>query len=82
MGNVVGSNIFNMFWVLGVSSTIRPLPFQPASTIDAGVAALGSALLFLWAFVGFRRRAIERYEGVILLVLYAGYLGYLVTYRT
>ena len=82
VGNIVGSNIFNMFWVLGVAATIRPLPFRPESSIDVGVAALGSVLLFLWVFVGFRRRCLERYEGVIFLLIYAGYLAYLVRFRT
>jgi cation:H+ antiporter len=81
VGNVVGSNIFNMFWILGVASTIRPLPFPPEANIDVAVAALASILLLLWVFVGFRRRCLERYEGAIFLILYAAYLVYLVKFR-
>jgi len=81
VGNVVGSNIFNMFWVLGVAATIRPLPFRPEANIDVAVAALASVLLFGWVFVGFRRRCLERYEGAIFLILYAAYLVYLVKFR-
>ncbi|MDI6791585.1 MAG: calcium/sodium antiporter [bacterium] len=44
VGNVVGSNIFNIFFVLGISSIIKPLPFQVKSNIDIGVAILAIAL--------------------------------------
>ena len=45
VGNVVGSNIWNIFFVLGVSSTIKPLPFQTKSILDIGVVVLASLLL-------------------------------------
>ena len=48
---------------------------------SASVAAGGSALLFLFMFLGRKPRTLERYEGIIFLLLYAGYLGYLVTCR-
>jgi len=73
VGNVVGSNIFNIFFVLGISSTIKPLPFQSRSNFDLGVVLVSSLLLFLTMWTG-RRRTLDRWEGVVLL---AGYVGYL-----
>jgi cation:H+ antiporter len=78
VGNIVGSNIFNIFFVLGISSIIRPLPFHNASNIDIGVTIAASALLFLAMFTGRKRYLLERWEGIIFIVLYSGYITYLV----
>lgn len=77
VGNVVGSNIFNIFFVLGLSSLIKPLPFNPGRNIDIGVVILASLLLFLWMFTG-KRRTLDRWEGIIFLVLYACYITFLI----
>lgn len=77
VGNVVGSNIFNIFFVLGISSVIKPLPFQNASNIDIGMVILASLILFGTMFTG-RRRSLDRWEGAILIVMYLAYLAYLV----
>jgi cation:H+ antiporter len=77
VGNVVGSNIFNIFFVLGISATIKPLPFQIISNIDIGMVVLASVALFASMFTG-KKRSLERWEGALLLVLYAGYIIYLV----
>ena len=77
VGNVVGSNIFNVFFVLGISATVRPLPFQPANNLDVGVVVLGSLLLFLAMFTG-RKRTLDRWEGGFLIGAYAVYLVLLV----
>jgi len=77
VGNVIGSNIFNIFFVLGLSSIIKPLPFHPSSNVDIGTVILASLLLFLWMFTG-KRRSIDRWEGIIFLVLYVGYITFLV----
>lgn len=74
VGNVVGSNIFNIFFILGVSALIRPIPFAPRTNIDIGVLLLASSLLFLWMFTG-KRRTLDRWEAGVFLVLYLGYLG-------
>jgi cation:H+ antiporter len=73
VGNVVGSNIWNIFFVLGVSSTIKPLPFQTNSILDIGVVILASLLLFLFMFTG-KKRSLDRWEGVVSVLLYAGYI--------
>lgn len=76
VGNVVGSNIFNVFFILGVSALIRPLPFSPAANVDMGVLTAASILLFIFMFTG-RLRIMDRWEGVLALVIYALYVGYL-----
>ena len=58
VGNVVGSNIFNIFFVLGISSIIHPLPFNIASNIDLGMVILASLLLFV--FQVYRQKKILR----------------------
>ena len=74
IGNVVGSNIFNIFLVLGVSGVIRPVPLVPGASFDLTVAVGVSVLLFTFVFTG-RGRQIERWEGLVMLAAYAGYLG-------
>ncbi|MBN1359050.1 MAG: calcium/sodium antiporter [Sedimentisphaerales bacterium] len=73
VGNVVGSNIFNIFFILGASALIRPIPFAPRTNIDIGVLLVASSLLFLWMFTG-RRRMLDRWEAAVFLALYLGYL--------
>jgi cation:H+ antiporter len=77
VGNVVGSNIFNLFFVLGISATIKPLPFQAKSNLDIGVVILSGLLLFLSMFTG-QKRLLDRWEGIVLLFLYGGYIAYLI----
>jgi len=77
VGNIIGSNIFNIFFVLGLSAIIKPLPFNPGSNIDIGVVILASLLLFLWMFTG-KKRSLDRWEAVVFLILYSGYIIFLV----
>jgi len=77
IGNVVGSNIFNIFFVLGVSAFITPVVVASASFIDIGMNIASGILLFLFVFTGKYRR-IDRWEGIILLSFYIGYLTYLI----
>lgn len=73
VGNVVGSNIFNIFFILGVTAFIKPLPFNPAINFDIFITILASLLLFITTFtVG--RKKIDRIEGAIFILLYIGYL--------
>lgn len=78
IGNVVGSNIFNIFWVLGLSAVIKPLPFQPSGNSDIAMTIFSSMLLFIVLFVG-KRHLLERWQGALFLVLYVGYTAFLVT---
>lgn len=79
IGNVVGSNIFNVFFILGTSAIIKHLPVYPGIEIDAALVAVSA--LAVWLLLCNKNRSINRWGGVLLLVLYAGYLTYrLLTY--
>ena len=75
LGNVIGSNIFNVFFVLGTSATIRPLPSYDGIELDACVAALGSIVVWI-AVKTNKEHLVNRWAGAILLLIYAGYLTY------
>ncbi len=77
VGNIVGSNIFNIFWILGVSALIRPLPFSQMLMSDVFVTAIATFLLFGAFFIG-KRHVLERWQGICFIALYVGYIAYLV----
>jgi cation:H+ antiporter len=77
IGNVVGSNIFNIFWVLGISAVIKPLPFQPSGNSEIAMTIIASILLFSVFFIG-KKQVLEKWQGVLFLVLYAGYTSFLI----
>lgn len=77
VGNIIGSNIFNIFWILGISSMINPLPFSPDLNIDLLVVLGATFVLFLTMFVG-KKHTIERSQGVLFVILYVAYMVYLV----
>lgn len=77
LGNVIGSNIANILLILGLSATINPLTLGGITRIDLLVVLLNSVLLFVSAFT-FRRKAVDRWEGFLFLVIYALYIGYLI----
>lgn len=78
VGNVVGSNIFNIFFILGVSSIIAPLPFTSANTADIFMAILASLLLFLAMFVG-KKHVLEKWQGGAFVAIYAAYIVFLIS---
>jgi cation:H+ antiporter len=78
IGNVVGSNIFNIFLILGVSTVITPLQVSAASFTDIVVNIGAGLLLFIFIFVG-KGRQLARWEGMVFLLLYLLYLGLLVS---
>lgn len=73
IGNIVGSNIFNIFFILGISSVIKPLPFQAKSNIDISATIISSLLLFICMFTG-KRRFLDRWEGLVFIFLYGAYM--------
>lgn len=77
IGNIVGSNIFNVFWVLGLTGVISQLPFNPATNIDVLVAIGAAFILFIVMFVG-KRHTIGKWEGSIFIILYFSYIFYLI----
>ena len=76
LGNVVGSNIANILLILGLCSTVVPLTPGGIDAVTLGVVVLSSLLLFAAAFT-FRRRALDRWEGVLFLAIYGAYLWWL-----
>ena len=74
IGNIVGSNIFNILFVVGLSSLIIDIPFASAFNFDTYVA-LGSAVLLLLCVL--RTQRLQRWAGALMLVCYAAYLGYI-----
>jgi len=73
VGNVVGSNIFNIFWILGLSSIIKPLPFSPQNSLDMGMVIFSTVLLFAWLFIG-KRRILQPWQGMVFLMVYFAYI--------
>ncbi|MFZ2897390.1 MAG: calcium/sodium antiporter [Saprospiraceae bacterium] len=77
IGNVVGSNIFNIFLVLGISAVINPVPLQPGANLDLLVNLAAGLLLFLFIFTG-KKHSVDRWEGVLFVAMYVAYLVALV----
>jgi len=77
VGNVVGSNIFNLLWVLGLTSSVVELPFEVVSNEDLVMVMVSSALIIL-ALVTSRGNSVTRPHGVLFVFLYAAYLVYVI----
>jgi cation:H+ antiporter len=80
IGNVVGSNIFNIFFILGVTGVIHPLPIAAESQIDLLVLIAITLVLFILIY-NHHQRQLVRIHGILFLSLYAVYLGYLLLFR-
>ena len=74
IGNVVGSNLFNILFVLGTSSLIIPMVYEPSFLID-GIVAIAAGII-LWIAV-FRKLELRRVWGIVMVTCYAGYFIYL-----
>jgi cation:H+ antiporter len=77
IGNVIGSNIFNIFWVLGITSVIKPIIFPSIIFIDLMILLIASFLLFLFMFVG-SRHSIDKWQGILFIIMYLGYIIFLI----
>jgi len=73
VGNIVGSNIFNVFWILGLSAVISPLPLQADAFIDFVFLIGSSLLLLIIMFVG-KRHTVEKWQGVVFVAVYVLYI--------
>lgn len=74
LGNVIGSNIFNILLVLGVAATISPMAFNMENVIDILVLVVMSVIVLCFAWT---KEKIVRWEGAVMLALYAAYMGYI-----
>jgi len=75
LGNALGSNIFNVFLVLGVSSVIKPLPFNEKLNLDVGMMIFSNLILLVFILIG-KGKVITKTEGVIIMLIYLCYIGY------
>jgi len=75
IGNVLGSNILNIFMVLGVSSIIIPLPFEPMMNKQLMILFAANILMLLFVFTG-KGRKISRWEGALLTLGYVGFMWF------
>jgi cation:H+ antiporter len=73
IGNIVGSNIFNVFFILGISAVINPISVKKMANLDLITNIIASILLFLFIFTG-KGRKLERWEGIIFLFVYVVYI--------
>lgn len=76
IGNVVGSNIFNVFFILGSVAVISPIPFS-TTNVEMAFVVGSSVALFLALLVGKPRHQVQRVEGAVFVLAYAGFLAYL-----
>ncbi len=77
VGNVIGSNIFNLLWILGATALIADMPFDVLSNTDIVMVIFATALVILAVAIS-RQRAIERWHGVVFLLVYAAYLAFVI----
>ena len=76
VGNVVGSNIFNIFFILGVTSIINPIPITGQNLADIIVLLVSTVFMFMMIFI-FTAHRVGKSEGFLMLSLYAAYLYYI-----
>lgn len=76
IGNIIGSNIFNILFVIGTSALITPVVYQSAFIFDTVVCVLSTILLFV--LVLNKKRKLNRIGGIIMLLAFAAYLAYLI----
>lgn len=77
IGNIIGSNIFNIFWILGVTSTLLSLPFNPSVNFDITVNIFATLLLFIFMFIHSRHK-LNRWQGGVMFLSYIIYIIYLI----
>ncbi len=78
IGNIIGSNLFNTFLILGVSATIQPIRLESSANLDLLVNVLATLLVFVFIFTRKGRR-IDRLEGAIMVAVYVAYMVLILT---
>ena len=77
LGNILGSNISNILLILGGAALINPLSFTGMTTVDLGALLISSVFILASAYM-FRKKQLDRFEGIILVLMEAGYMWYLI----
>ena len=75
LGNAIGSNMFNIFFILGISATIRPITVQLISVIDIAILSAISLVLYIFAM---RKKKIGRGMGFAMIAVYLIYTVYII----
>jgi len=77
IGNIIGSNIFNVLWILGFTSLICPIPFNKSLNFDIFMTAFASLLLFVFMYSG-KKYTLKRWHGITMIFIYICYIYYLI----
>jgi cation:H+ antiporter len=81
IGNVIGSNIFNIFFILGITGAITPIAYNPAFNLDIYVLTAATIMLMVFMFT-INQRKLDRWEAVLMFMAYVVYTLYLVGQET
>ncbi|SMG48375.1 cation:H+ antiporter [Marivirga sericea] len=76
IGNVIGSNIFNLTFILGINSIVKPLNFNTQMNFDFYVLIGGSILLFIFMFT-LKSKKLDRWEAILFLAIFIAYISYI-----
>ena len=76
LGNILGSNVFNILLILGTSAVVTPLSTLALTWVDYGVLLLSAVMVWLWTYTG-RRDRVDRWEAVLMLLTFFGYYAWL-----
>ena len=77
VGNIVGSNIFNIFWILGLTAVITPVPVSGQALFDILACGFATLLLFVFMFIG-KKHELEKSQGIIFLLVYLAYMIFII----
>ncbi len=75
IGNVVGSNVFNILMILGVAAAISPITFMTVNAIDIAILVAFSIIVWLMCY---KKRCLARPQGIVMLALYIAYIAYII----
>lgn len=75
IGNVLGSNVFNILMILGITGFVQPMTITGITMVDLAMMVVSMVLLWLFSFTKYR---IQRWEGVVLTAVFVGYLSWLI----
>ena len=76
IGNVIGSNVFNVLMIIGITGLVKPMNITGITVIDLCTMTIGMVMLWLFSFTYFK---VERWEGTVLTLLFAIYMGWLLS---
>ena len=77
VGNIVGSNIFNIFWILGITAVIQPIDFPTGANVDLVVLLITTFFLFAFMFIG-KRHQLQRRQAILFILMYIAYIAYVI----